>query len=127
MNNKNITLYSDGEAERFFCYITDAIAGIFLILLHGEKGNAYNLFGINSRIKIKNLAKTLVDLYPEKNLKVVFKKRDDGQSYIPSPWHFLPDFDVSKLNSLGWSPKIGIKEGFKRTIQYFTIDNSESL
>lgn len=123
VNNKNITLYSDGEAERFFCYITDAIIGIFLILLNGEKSNVYNLFNTKTRIKVGKLAQMLVELYPEKNLKVVFEKRKDDKRYVPSPWQIPADFDVTKLNKLGWIPKIGLKEGFTRTIKCLVHGN----
>lgn len=118
--NRDITLYSEGMSERFFCYITDAIAGVFLILLNGSIGNAYNLFNTETRIKIKDLAQMLVTLYPKKNLKVKFLKRDNNLNYIPSPWDIPNDFDTTKLRNLGWEPKIGIKKGFKRTVDFFT-------
>lgn len=120
VKNRNIALYSDGFAERFFCYITDAVAGVFLILLRGQTGDAYNLLNTDCRIKIRDLAQMLVTLFTEKNIKVVFECRKDGHKYIPSPLDIPNDFDTSKLQNLGWRPKIGIKEGFKRTINFFT-------
>lgn len=117
--DRDITLHSDGMSERFFCYITDAIAGVFLILLKGDVGNAYNLFNTNTRIKIKDLAQMLVTLYPKKNLQIRFLKRDNNLNYTPSPWDIPNDFDTTKLRSLGWEPKIGIMEGFKRTVDFF--------
>lgn len=120
VKNHNITLYSEGLSERFFCYITDAITGVFMILLSGQIGSAYNLSNNKGRIKIKDLAQMLVTLFPEKNLKVIFTCRDDVHKYIPSPWDIPNDFDTAKLQNLGWEPKIGIMEGFQRTVDFFT-------
>lgn len=119
VNNRNIILYSEGLSERFFCYITDAITGVFIILLSGQTGNAYNLFNTEARIKIKDLAQMLVTLFPEKKLKVEYRCRDNDQNYLPSLWDIPSDFDTTKLQNLGWKPKIGVLEGFKRTVDFF--------
>jgi UDP-glucuronate decarboxylase len=116
VNEKNIIMKSEGNAIRPFCYISDAIIGFFCVLLNGENGEAYNVGNPHEEISIKKLADTLVSLFPEKKLKVIEVKRSDN--YLKSPINRnCPD--ITKLQKLGWKPKIGIKQGFKKTIQSY--------
>ena len=73
INNENIIMTSDGAARRAFCYITDAVNAMFLVLLDGQAGESYNLANINQWLSIRELANILADLYPEKNLQVIYK------------------------------------------------------
>ena len=40
---KPLVLHSDGRATRAFCYVRDAVAGLFVVLVHGQAGEAYNM------------------------------------------------------------------------------------
>ena len=60
VDGKDIELKSTGEALRAFCYITDAVLGIFYAALKGEPGEAYNLANETEEISIRDLAKMLV-------------------------------------------------------------------
>ena len=115
INNENIIMTSDGAARRAFCYITDAINAMFLVLLDGQAGESYNLANINQWLSIKELANILAGLYPEKNLSVIYKSRNDkGYKLSPERADFPPD--IHKIMTLGWSPEISAKEGFKLVI-----------
>ena len=68
---------------------------------------------------ILNLAQTLVDLYPEKNLRGTFEKPID-EGYIPAEKSYNGGrISVDKLKKLGWCQKYSIREGFARTIESF--------
>ena len=69
-------------------------------------------------MQIRELAERLVALYPEKNLKVVYEKRDDA-TYLECPVEKPIRMSTDKLESLGWKPRYSIEEGFKLTIDYF--------
>ena len=117
IENKDIVLHSDGSARRTFCYVSDAVKAYFLILLNGEKGNAYNVGNQFQETSIKELTETLVHLYPEKKLNVVIDIDSNSITYakMKSPVkRTVPD--ISKVMKLGWIPSISIAEGFKRTI-----------
>jgi nucleoside-diphosphate-sugar epimerase len=124
VNNRNISIRSDGTEIRSFCYIADAIIGFCTILLKGDDNNAYNISNPNCSVSILKLANTLVGLYPEKNLKVISKEhaptylKSSGKAVIP---------DISKLRALGWNPTTTIPEGFKRTIDYIKEENLNNL
>lgn len=120
VDGENIVMKSDGKAKRAFCYITDATIGYFKILLDGTNGEAYNVANNKELLSIADLAKLLIDMYPERNLKLVIEKQSEiylenknisslGDLYI----------DTQKLEKLGWNPSITIKDGFKRVIDSF--------
>lgn len=118
IKGNNITLNSNGSAIRSFCYISDAILGMFMVMLLGENGKAYNVCNDSAYASVLDLAKIIVDIYPEKRLKVVFAEDKISSGYIKSSVQ-RSILDSSKLRSLGWNPTIGIKEGFRRSIMSF--------
>jgi nucleoside-diphosphate-sugar epimerase len=114
--NKNIMMKSDGSARRSFCYSSDATLGFLKVLLNGENGEAYNIGNPECCVSIKELAKILVKIYPEKNLKVTIGKRNDADNYMESPINVnCPD--IKKAKSLSWSPQTNISDGFRKTIE----------
>jgi nucleoside-diphosphate-sugar epimerase len=119
VTGENIVLHSTGEAMRPFCYITDAIIAMFKVLLDGEC-TAYNMANMDAEISIKELAELLVGMYPEKHLSVVIDSQNQGEAAkMKSPLdRLVPDCD--KLRGLGWSPKVSVKDGFRKTIDYMS-------
>lgn len=116
VEGKNIELKSTGEALRAFCYITDAVTGLFYAALKGGPGEAYNLANETEEISIRNLAQMLVSLHQDKNLKVVFNIPDTNTGYCN---YKRVGLNTNKIESLGWQPKVSLKEGCQRTIQSF--------
>ena len=118
VNNENIVIKSSGATERIFCYAQDAVDAFLLLLEKGQGGEAYNLYNNSQRVSIRELAERLVALYPEKNLKVIYEKRDDI-NYLECPVEKPIHMSTAKLEALGWKPRYSIEEGFKLTIDYF--------
>lgn len=114
---RNIELKSDGSARRPFCYLADATIAFFMILLLGRNGEAYNV-GSEQQCSILELAETLCRLFPEKNCRVIRQERKPGDQYLPSPVQGF-QFDLSKINALGWRATTSVKEGFMRTIRSY--------
>lgn len=111
---QDIVMHSDGRAQRAFCYSADATAGFLTVLLRGQAGQAYNLGNPDGEISIGGLADLLVDLFPDKGLKVVRQVNRDS-NYLPSPVaRSCPD--IGKIAELGWRPSTGLSEGFKRAV-----------
>ncbi len=118
VNNKDIEMKSDGLAIRAFCYLKDATLGFIYILLKGETGQVYNLGNINGCTSIIGLAEKLIELFPEKKLKLIKKEAD--QNYIKSLVNMnLPNSE--KLGHLGWNPTTTIEDGFRRTVLSYAI------
>ena len=117
VNGEDIVMNSDGAAVRSFCYLADATAGFFTVLLKGENAQAYNVGNPAGTISIKELAHLLVNIYPQKKLSAVFKQVENA-TYLPSNFSRLCP-DIEKIKALGWRPFTGLAEGFKRTIDSF--------
>ncbi|MYM85379.1 NAD-dependent epimerase/dehydratase family protein [Duganella sp. FT50W] len=112
---RQIVLHSDGAALRPFCYIADATIGFLTVLLQGASGQAYNVGNPHAEIAIRDLAALLAALYPERCPGVRFQPQRDPQAYLKSPIaRSCPD--IAKIAALGWQPRTGLADGFRRTI-----------
>ena len=119
INGENIRVNSDGSAKRCFLYITDMIKGLFYVLLKGEDKAAYNI-NSEKETSIKELATILCSLYPEKNLHAEFLQTRDDNSYIRSKSQRIL-FNNSKLRALGWNESMSVRDGFKRMIDSYIV------
>lgn len=117
LNGQAIQMKSDGLAQRAFCYLADATAGFLTILMTGENGQAYNVGNPNAEVSILNLAKVIAELAPGGKIPVIEVERNTD-SYLPSAVQRNAP-DISKIKDLGWMPNTDIREGFRRTIQFF--------
>ncbi|NFS65701.1 NAD-dependent epimerase/dehydratase family protein [Clostridium botulinum] len=120
LNNEDLVIKSDGKAKRPFCYISDAIIAFFLVLFKGKNGEVYNMSNNKCFLSINDLAHILVEkTFLEKDLKVTNNIND---TEVRSTDKAQVSVDISKIKDLGWNPKIGIEEGFKRTVESFQIN-----
>jgi nucleoside-diphosphate-sugar epimerase len=115
---KDIVLTSDGTATRPFCYITDAVIGLFRILLHGKSGEAYNLANEAAIISVAELAKIVAACVPESGIKPVFDTSAQPSGYVPSKI-VGGTVDTRKLRALGWTPTVTPQAGFSRMIESY--------
>ena len=112
LKNEPITVYGDGTQTRSFCYVDDLIGGIFKIsLAENLAGEVINL-GNPEEYKIIDFAQIIKELTDSKS-PIVFKPlpQDD-------PKQRKPDITLAR-GKLGWQPKVNLKEGLKRMIEYF--------
>ena len=119
INNKDIEINSDGSARRNFCYITDLIKAIFLILFEGENAQAYNVAS-EKDTSILELANVFVELMPGKKLKV---KCGNDYKFIKTKTSH-GNFNTRKLLSLWDSSQRGggldYSPAAQRMLQNFT-------
>ncbi len=118
VRDENIAMKSDGMARRAFCYVTDAVAGLFYVLLKGSAIVPYNVANPAGELSVMELAQMLVGLFPEKGLIVEQHINSNGKDYMPSTYsRLIPD--VTRLESLGWRADVGPAQGFKRMIKAY--------
>ena len=110
---RDIMLKSSGEAVRAFLYITDAVAGMFTVLFHGEPAMAYNLANETEPISIKDLAHMLAALREDKKIQVVVSE-GEHKGYCA---YRRTALDTSAIEQLGWKPQISFKEGINRVLR----------
>lgn len=114
---KEITIYGNGSQTRDFTYISDIISGNLLAADHTDSGKVFNLGG-GCRISVKELVEEI-----ESNCKIPAKLRFIEQQKGDAS-DTLADIRHTE-SALGWSPKISIKEGIKRYIEW--KQNEEGL
>ena len=110
LKNEKITLYGDGSQTRSFCYVDDLINGMIL-LMQSEYQNPVNI-GNPHEFSIKELA-YLVRALINPNLEFEYKDlpKDDPRQRKPS-------IKLAK-ELLNWEPKIELKDGLIKTIDWF--------
>ena len=110
LKQEKITIYGDGYQTRSFCYVDDLIDGMIL-LMDSDYQNPVNI-GNPNEFSIKELASIIRELI-NPNLTFDYKElpKDDPRQRKPS-------IDLAK-NLLNWEPKIELKEGLLKTIDWF--------
>tara|TARA_Y100000780_G_scaffold215492_1_gene218020 strand:+ start:2592 stop:3524 length:933 start_codon:yes stop_codon:yes gene_type:complete len=109
---EEISIYNQGKFFRDFIYIDDVISGINIILKKGKSGE---LYWISSGKKTwfyefgDILEKTTGCKVKYSETPVYTKKVDVGNFVVSN----------SKLRKLGWSPKISVDVGVKKTLKFF--------
>jgi len=114
---KDIVIKSDGSARRAFCYLADATAGFLAVLVNGRNGEAYNVGNSTAEISIYELARLVLELFPERDLRII-RDFNESQGYLRSAVSRICP-DCTKLHGLGWQPRYSLKEGFSRTIESY--------
>jgi UDP-glucuronate decarboxylase len=113
-----IRLSSDGTARRAFCYISDAVAGFFHVLLRGEAGRAYNIGNPEGDLSIRELAELLAREFADRGVRVDMQHRGSTGTYLPSPHaRLVPCID--RAGTLGWRPRVAPAEGFRRMVESY--------
>lgn len=126
VKNENILLKSNGAANRSFCYVTDTASAMLCILLSGENGFPYNISYEKSDTTIRGFAKTACELFPERKITLSFQNPEDEREpeELKTPLSCEPEIlDSSKLQKLGWQPKVDLKEGIKRAVNVLEEQN----
>lgn len=122
VNSEDIVINSDGLACRPFCYIADAVAAYFLILLNGANGEAYNVCNNKEFLSIRELAEIMVRLDSKKELNVIYKKREINDKYIECKVNKDNKPLENKLLELGWNCQYTTFDGMKKVYD-FIINN----
>lgn len=117
LNNKDLIIHSDGLATRTFCYISDAIEGYLRAFLSGYNGESFNIGSDSPEISIKELGDLIIKI-SGKNLKLIFQESSDLNYLTDNPQRRCPSIDKAK-SLLGYSPKISLESGLKKTFNYY--------
>ena len=110
LQNKELTIYGDGNQTRSFCYVDDLIEGMVRLMASDYVG-PINI-GNPDEFTINQLANIIIDkVNPE--LKIVYKKLPEDD-----PMQRKPDISLAK-KELSWQPEIKLNDGLELTIKYF--------
>ena len=105
-----VTLWGDGSAMREFLYVDDLAEAAFKCMVNYDSEEIINV-GTGKDITIKELAITIADV-------VGFKGEIEWDISKPNgtPRKVL---NVDKIKSLGWKPKVGLREGIEKTYELY--------
>jgi len=109
-----IFVYGNGRNTRTWCYISDAMVGIFKVLLSEKQGEAYNVGTDRGEIEMADLAELTSSLM-ENNPEIVF---------VDGPLNVYRDADVNRRcaninkirSELKFDPKVSLVRGLRRFI-----------
>lgn len=121
LNGRDIVLLSSGAPTRTFCYISDAVAGYYKVLLRGRDGEPYNIGAGEPEITMKQLAEKMIaqakDLFGYQG-KAVRKMSDDEEYLVGNPGRRCPDLSKAR-EELGYNPVVGLDEGLRRSLCWY--------
>ena len=106
-----VILQGDGSETRAFCYVDDIVEGILAIWLRGETMNVYHV-GTMEEVSIRRLAALVAK---EMGAEITFAGGPAAEGGTPRR---CPD--IHKLAQLGYVPAVGLAEGIKRTVDWYT-------
>jgi UDP-glucuronate decarboxylase len=116
---RDISILSDGSPTRTFCYVSDAVAGYFLCLLHGE----YDYFNIGAdgrELRVTELA----EIYRQAGFeifgysaKVVYQNSSDCEYLTDNPNRRCPDIRKAR-EQLGYEATVSIDQGVRRHLEF---------
>jgi len=111
LKGEPVTIFGDGTQTRSFCYVSDMIRGLILMMEADDFIGPVNL-GNPEEYTILELAEKIIQTTKSKS-KITFlpQPKDD-------PLKRCPDISLAK-SRLGWEPQIKLDQGLERTIEYF--------
>ena len=110
LRDEPLTIYGDGSQTRSFCYVSDLIEGI--VRLSKSEEHLPTNIGNPVEWTILECAKEVQALFGSKS-EITFKPlpQDDPKQRKP---------DITKARTLlGWEPKVMLREGLGKSLEYF--------
>ncbi len=112
LQNKDITIYGQGDQTRSFCYVDDLIEGMVKTMDSPDAFIGPVNLGNPNETTIYELARKIIELTGSKS-KIVHKPLPEDD-----PKRRCPDISLAR-NTLHWEPRTSLEEGLKKTIRYF--------
>ncbi|MBL0927133.1 MAG: SDR family oxidoreductase [Phycisphaerales bacterium] len=117
---QDISMYGDGSQTRSFCYRDDLIEAIIRMMNGPDDFVGPVNIGNPGEFTIRQLAELVNELTANKATRIITKPPlpDD-------PKQRQPDITLARKH-LGWEPKVPLREGLKKTIEWFrSIDMNQ--
>lgn len=121
-HSKTLPVYGDGQNVRDWLWVEDHAEAIDRIYHHGKRGETYNIGG-NQEFTNLDLVHLLCDLMDEALGRPVGQSRNLIAFVTDRPGHDRRyAIDASKIkNDLSWEPSLLLKEGLKKTIDWYLM------
>jgi len=113
----SITVWGTGTPRREFLHTADLADACVFLLEHYNEPDLVNI-GCGEDVTIRELAETVCDVLGYDGTLEFDKSKPDG-----TPRKLL---DISKIKSLGWSPKISLRDGIADAYRWFCENYREA-
>ncbi len=113
-----ITIYGDGGQTRSFCFVSDLVEGLIGLMNTDDEVTGPMNLGNPVEMSILELAEAVIELTGSKS-KLIHQAlpHDD-------PVQRQPDIGLAR-KTIGWEPKVHLREGLTQTIAYFSALREE--
>ncbi len=111
LTGNDLTVYGDGKQTRSFCYVTDLIRGLIIMMNNEDFIGPVNI-GNPNECSILELAELVLHLTGSRS-KITFLPLPEDD-----PVKRCPDISLAK-EKLHWKPEVSLEQGLKETIAYF--------
>lgn len=110
---EDITLYGDGLQTRSFCFVDDNIEGMIRLMNQTETVGPINI-GNPGEFTMKELAEIIIEITGSKSKIIHLPLPSDD------PKQRKPDITKAKKYLDNWEPKVQLREGLVKAIEYFS-------
>ena len=119
LSGQDITIFGDGSQTRSFCYRDDLVEAFIRMMAAPDEITGPINMGNQGEYTIKELAELTLEIVGSKS-KLVYKPLPPDD-----PTRRQPDITLAKKH-LDWEPKVPLREGLTKTIEWFRDINLES-
>jgi len=112
LHNRDITLYGDGMQTRSFCYVSDLIEALVLMMDSATGFSGPVNLGNPQEVTIRDIAQEIIKITDSCSGMVFCPLPTDD------PRQRRPDITLAQ-SVLGWNPVVGLNEGLQRSVQWF--------
>ena len=110
-----VKLWGDGSARREFLHVDDLASALLICMERYDSEDIINI-GTGEDVTIKELTEMIVDVTGYKNDYEWDTSKPNG-----TPRKVL---NVDKIKSLGWEPKISLRQGIESTYEWYRKNKS---
>jgi len=106
----DVTLWGDGSAKREFLHVDDLAEACYTCMMNYDSSEPINV-GTGKDVTIRELSRIVSNVvrYPGNTEWDTSKPNGTPRKLL----------DVTKIKSLGWEPKINLKDGIEKTYEWY--------
>jgi len=123
---RDIIMLSDGAPKRTFCYVADAVAGYYKVLVKGRPGESYNIGVEAPEISMLELAERITELAHRLFAyrgRVVREESTEKEYLVDNPNRRCPVITKARTE-LGYDPVVDLQEGLRRSLVWYSHNRS---
>jgi UDP-glucuronate decarboxylase len=118
LRGEELTIYGTGEQTRAFCYVDDLVEGMMRLM--NVEQDASREYDVHDPVNVGNPYEFTMRELAEEVARAVGREPRMRACPLPrdDPKQRRPDITRAR-KLLGWEPTVQLREGLKRTVEYF--------